>query len=80
VAEQPRSPSPPPPEAAVRLLEPLIGKMTARKAVELACRSGEDLTSVVEGLRPMLRTLLGSATAEHVLAQLAAPRGGKEEL
>ena len=65
-------------------LEPTLGKLTARKALELvATRHGmkpedlrpADIDKVCDGLRPMLRTLLGAATAQQILTDLRARAG-----
>jgi hypothetical protein len=61
------------------LLTPTIGKFTARKAVELVaqkCALDPDQldasheNTICETLRPMLRTLVGGATAERVLNEV----------
>lgn len=63
----------------IELLEPLLGRFTARKAVELAVEQcgttlatfGPDAVSCVrERLRPVLRTLLGAQTAATILAAI----------
>lgn len=63
-------------------LEPLVGRFTARKAVELVaqqCGAGLDtleaphVPEICEHLRPMLRTLLGATTTDNVLATIVAP-------
>lgn len=62
-------------------LEPAIGKHTARRALELACKQVErtpssldpaDHPRVAEALGPMLRTLVGRAKAETLLGSLGA--------
>jgi hypothetical protein len=71
------------------VLEPLLGRFTARKALELAAEQCErtleglgagDVACVCERLHPMLRTLLGAATASEVLAAIAAPFTREESL
>jgi hypothetical protein len=69
------------------VLDPLLGRFTARQAVMLAASQcgveletlgPESLERACEQLRPMLRTLLGAATAREVLEAIAAPyRGGE---
>ena len=84
VGPSPASADPPVPMAefnktVIEFLEPTLGKLTARKAIELvASRQGKkpeelsprDLDRVCDGLRPMLRTLLGAATAQQILGDL----------
>lgn len=64
----------------VSVLEPLLGRFTARKAVELAAEQCEtsvealapsDAQCLGERLRPVLRTLLGAPTAAEVLQTIA---------
>jgi hypothetical protein len=66
----------------MRALDPLLGRFTARQAVMLAASQcgaeietlgPESLERACEHLRPMLRTLLGAATAREVLDAIAAP-------
>ena len=60
-----------PVEAAVlEVLEPLLGRFTARRALSLACpktMTDPNIDAVLARLQPMLRTLLGAAAAEHAL-------------
>jgi hypothetical protein len=81
--------SPTRPESAVarhvlEVLDPLVGRFTARKATELVAQQcgatldslrPQDVPDLCDRLRPMLRTLLGKATAESVLANIARPFG-----
>jgi hypothetical protein len=64
------------------VLEPLLGRFTARKALELAAdQCGGNVESlepaaiacICERLHPMLRTLVGAATASEVLDAIASP-------
>jgi hypothetical protein len=64
------------------VLEPLLGRFTARKALELAAEQCDstlealapaDIDCVCARLQPMLRTLVGAATASEVLEAIAAP-------
>jgi hypothetical protein len=66
----------------LEVLEPLLGRFTARKAVELATQQcgatvetlvPADVPCVCERLHPMLRTLVGAATATEVLEAIARP-------
>lgn len=65
----------------IELLEPLLGRFTARKAVEIAAEQCgttlEDFEAVstacvCERLRPVLRTLLGAQKASSLLRSIAA--------
>ena len=60
-------------------LEPALGKHTAERALELVCKKTgvsaselgpADIESVRAVLGPMLRTLLGRAKTEQLLAKL----------
>ncbi|MBK8264267.1 MAG: hypothetical protein IPK80_23370 [Nannocystis sp.] len=71
-------------KTVIEFLEPTLGKLTARKALELvATRNGvrpeqlreSDIDKVCDGLRPMLRTLLGAATTQQLLGDLRARTG-----
>ncbi|HRI07362.1 MAG TPA: hypothetical protein PKW35_06075 [Nannocystaceae bacterium] len=71
-------------KTVIDFLEPTLGKLTARKAIELvATRNGvkpedlsaRDIDKVCDGLRPMLRTLLGAATTQQILGDLRARTG-----
>ena len=64
------------------VLDPLLGRFTARRALELAAgQCGATLDSlgaatiegVCDGLRPMLRTLIGAGATAEVLAAIARP-------
>ncbi|MCA9713622.1 MAG: hypothetical protein H6713_26440 [Myxococcales bacterium] len=68
----------------VRVLTPLLGPHTARRALAMVCKragkdSGslgpEDLPVAHQTLRPMLRTLVGKDIAVKVLADLGAQGG-----
>ena len=70
----------------VRILTPLLGPHTARRALAMVCkRAGkdashlgpEDLPMAHQTLRPMLRTLVGKEVAIRVLADLGAPSAGE---
>lgn len=74
-------------KTVIQFLEPTLGKLTARKAVELvAKRQGKkpeqlrrtDIEKVCAGLRPMLRTLLGAATTQQILGDLRKRAAGVE--
>jgi hypothetical protein len=68
------------------VLDPFLGRFTARQAVALAASqcgatletlAPDSLQAACAQLRPMLRTLLGAATAREVLDAIARPyRGG----
>jgi len=67
------------------VLTPLLGRHTARKALELACqksgtavaRLGDaELPVVIDNLMPMLRTLLGEQVAERVKGDIQHRGGG----
>lgn len=69
------------------VLEPLLGRFTARKAMELAAQQcgatpatlgAADIGCVCERLHPMLRTLVGAATATEVLAAIVRPFAAQE--
>ncbi|MCB9703400.1 MAG: hypothetical protein H6711_16025 [Myxococcales bacterium] len=71
-------------KTVIEFLEPTLGKLTARKAIELvASRQGKkpeqlrpgDIDKVCDGLRPMLRTLLGAATTQQLLGDLRTRAG-----
>lgn len=64
------------------VLDPLLGRFTARRALELVtgqCGATPDgldvemLERVCEGLRPMLRTLVGAGATTEVLDAIARP-------
>jgi len=64
-----------------------LGKYTAKNAVKLACeRVGlnpdrlllKDQQALCDALRPMLRTLMGRAKTELVLARVVRPDSGAE--
>jgi len=66
------------------VLEPLLGRFTASKALDLAAKrcgrpanelESTDLPLVIDTLRPMLRTLLGAPTTRRVLEEIE--RGSK---
>jgi hypothetical protein len=66
-------------ESVYEILKPLLGKLSARKAIELACQKSSkpidslvpgDVDDLCDGLRPMLRTLLGNQTASQVLTEI----------
>lgn len=71
-----------PVEAAVlEVLEPLLGRFTARRALALACppnMTEPNIDAVLTRLRPMLRTLLGAAAAEHALKVVRLLACGEE--
>ncbi|MBN2493122.1 MAG: hypothetical protein JXR96_00920 [Deltaproteobacteria bacterium] len=63
------------------VLSPLLGKLTGRKAIELACEQcglllarlkPGDYEALRERLRPMMRTLIGQGPTERVLDAIAA--------
>jgi hypothetical protein len=65
--------------AIYNVMAPLLGQFTAKNAIALACRkTGRDVDlltpadgkDVSEGLRPMLRTLLGERLAERALEEI----------
>jgi hypothetical protein len=71
-------------EHVVRVLTPLLGPHTARRALAMICkRAGkephdlgpEDLAVAHSTLRPMLRTLIGNDVTVRVLADLGAGEG-----
>jgi hypothetical protein len=61
----------------IRVLEPYLGQHNARTAVKTFARrvfkrtpdtlTAGDLPALLEGMRPMLRTLVGETSAESVL-------------
>ncbi|MEZ4380656.1 MAG: hypothetical protein R3A79_04885 [Nannocystaceae bacterium] len=66
-------------KTVIEFLEPTLGKLTARKALELVAKRikkepeqlrASDIDKVCDGLRPMLRTLLGAATTQQLLDDL----------
>ena len=66
----------------MNVLDPFLGRFTARQAVMLAASQcgatletlgPASLGAACDQLRPMLRTLLGAATAREVLEAIAAP-------
>jgi len=74
-------------KTVIEFLEPTLGKLTSRKAIELvAKRQGmkpeqlrrADIETVCAGLRPMLRTLLGAATTQQILDDLRRRAEGVE--
>lgn len=74
-------PRPSPSELIEAKLSPLLGPNTARTAVRTFCQratggppealTAADAPRLLAALRPTLRTLLGAAAAEHLLADLA---------
>lgn len=83
MAQEPTSDSPLSREV-IALLEPLLGRFTSRKAVQLAVEQcGTSLEAldapsvecVCARLRPVLRTLLGAPTASRLLEQIARHAG-----
>ena len=65
-------------------LEPAIGKHTARRALDLACKKTDhtpaslgasDHAAVADVLGPMLRTLVGRAKADRILQSMADAAG-----
>lgn len=64
----------------IAALEPLLGRFTARKAVELSATQcgttlvdldSRSIADLCERLRPVLRTLLGAPAAGEVLSKIA---------
>ena len=65
-------------------LEPLLGRHTSRKAMDLVLErlgksdaevTTDDLASVHDALLPMLRQLVGRHAAERALERITAPDG-----
>lgn len=68
------------PDQIAARLSPYLGPNTARNAVRLCARraldkdgtalAAADLPGLTQALRPMLRTLVGETTTEHLLRDL----------
>ena len=71
----------------ISALSPLLGRHTARHAIKLArqklgadrCLEPEQAKDVARFLEPMLRTLVGRATAASVCANIARSKEGRSE-
>lgn len=71
----------------IAVLEPLLGRFTSRKAVQLAVEQcgtslealdARSVECVCARLRPVLRTLLGAPTAGRLLEQITRHAGLQE--